>query len=235
MIQGAIDKILEMARVQQFEIDGRKYTSKSLFPVFKPEPEPLVVSTLTGLVNYIESNVDELHIPDEIIIHVKNPDQVELRSKLEDEFEMRSTYLVAVTAADKYPFAQFMDVESFIIRLQAMFVQDETTKAILKVVGNVENGVIKKFSDDGVTRQATVKTGVSRVVEIPVPNPVEMAPYRTFLEIEQPKSRFVFRMRSGEAPSCALFEADGGAWKNEAILKIREWLKYWVGEIAIIA
>lgn len=56
-----------------------------------------------------------------------------------------------------------------------------------------------------------------------MPNPVYLAPYRTFAEIEQPVSKFVFRMESG--PKAALFEADGGAWKNEAILKIKEYLQ----------
>jgi hypothetical protein len=153
-----------------------------------------------------------------------------------EAFKQRATYIRASASPVKFPFGQFMDVESFIIRMQSMFVQDETTATILKIVGNVGDGVIRNFADDGVTQQATVKTGVSRVDNIPVPNPVELAPYRTFLEIEQPKSRFVFRMISGaESPVCALFEADGGAWINEAIIRIREWLKDRVGGIAIIA
>lgn len=56
-----------------------------------------------------------------------------------------------------------------------------------------------------------------------VPNPVELAPYRTFLEVEQPESQFIFRMKDG--PRCAIFEADGGAWRNQAITNIREYLK----------
>ena len=31
--------------------------------------------------------------------------------------------------------------------------------------------------------------------------------------------------RDGETPQCALFEADGGAWKIKAIEAIRGWLK----------
>ncbi|MEB9776454.1 hypothetical protein P4K25_31445, partial [Bacillus cereus] len=56
-----------------------------------------------------------------------------------------------------------------------------------------------------------------------VPNPVQLSPYRTFVEVEQPESKFVFRMREGAR--CGLFEADGGAWKLEAMNNIKEYLK----------
>ncbi|MEB9782308.1 hypothetical protein P4K16_30685, partial [Bacillus cereus] len=54
-------------------------------------------------------------------------------------------------------------------------------------------------------------------------NPVQLSPYRTFVEVEQPESKFVFRMREGAR--CGLFEADGGAWKLEAMNNIKEYLK----------
>lgn len=67
------------------------------------------------------------------------------------------------------------------------------------------------------------KTGVAKLNDVVVPNPVTLAPYRTFPEIEQPKSKFIFRMQSG--PTATLFEADGGAWRNEAMKNIKVWLK----------
>ncbi|KHO31340.1 hypothetical protein OR63_10900, partial [Clostridium tetani] len=77
--------------------------------------------------------------------------------------------------------------------------------------------------DDGVSQAATIKTGVASVNEVKVPNPVVLAPFRTFPEIEQPESKFIFRMQSG--PRAALFEADGGAWRNEAMIKIKAYLE----------
>ncbi|MGV8103295.1 hypothetical protein ACE15I_33430, partial [Bacillus thuringiensis] len=69
----------------------------------------------------------------------------------------------------------------------------------------------------------TVKTGVASRGNAKVPNPVQLSPYRTFVEVEQPESKFVFRMREGAR--CGLFEADGGAWKLEAMNNIKEYLK----------
>ena len=87
--------------------------------------------------------------------------------------------------------------------------------------------------DNGVSQQTvTTAGGVVLVGTAPVPNPVTLAPYRTFREIEQPESLFVLRMRTGkdgEKPTAALFEADGGSWKLEAIKRIAAYLREQVG------
>ena len=79
-------------------------------------------------------------------------------------------------------------------------------------------------ADDGMTQQVTARSGISLVQQVPVPNPVELVPFRTFTEIEQPASPFVFRMRrDGDAIMAALFAADADMWKREAILNIRDY------------
>jgi len=71
---------------------------------------------------------------------------------------------------------------------------------------------------------------------VAVPNPVTLRPYRTFSEVEQPASQFVFRMKTGgSSPSCALFNADGGAWALEAIENIKRWLSDRLPEWDILA
>ena len=55
------------------------------------------------------------------------------------------------------------------------------------------------------------------------PNPVTLRPYRTFNEVEQPASQFVFRIN--KLANLALFEADGGKWKLEAVESIANYLK----------
>jgi len=131
-----------------------------------------------------------------------------------------------------------MDIEKFIISLQSMFVQTDASAEILRIIGNLKDGTVKSLADDGVSQSVTTKTGVATVGEVVVPNPVALQPFRTFPEIEQPESLFVFRLMSGgenAKPSAALFEADGGGWKNEAIQKIKTWLSDEVSGIPIIA
>lgn len=235
MIKEAIEKIESMAAAVINVVENRTYSNKPVHPVMEPSPKVLALGTLTGLRDYLSVNVDEL-APDALILHIHDYKSVSLISRLKEPWRDRDALIHAECDTFKFPFGQFMDVENFIIRMQSQFVQDENTAAILKIVGNVTDSIVKQFNDDGVTQQATVKAGVSRVENIAIPNPVTLAPFRTFLEIEQPDSKFVFRMRSGnEAPACALFEADGGVWKNTATLRIKEWLTEQTKDIAIIA
>lgn len=52
---------------------------------------------------------------------------------------------------------------------------------------------------------------------------VQLKPYRTFIEIDQPESEFLLRLHDGM--KVALYEADGGAWKLQARTNIAEYLK----------
>lgn len=99
---------------------------------------------------------------------------------------------------------------------------------ILKFAGTVEDGTVTDYSDDGVTQKATVKTGLASKTDAIVPNPVSLRPYRTFLEVEQPKSDFIFRMKQDkyDGVQCAIFEADGGAWQNAATKAVKNYLEY---------
>ena len=111
--------------------------------------------------------------------------------------------------------------------MQSKFVDDETTnkELILKFAGTVEDGTIAQYGDDGVTQKATVKTGISSKSDAIVPNPVYLRPFRTFIEVEQPASNFIFRMDNKCGVTCALYEADGGAWEMEAMQNIKAYLE----------
>lgn len=52
---------------------------------------------------------------------------------------------------------------------------------------------------------------------------VRLTPFRTFSNVEQPASDFLFRIKEGG--TAALFEADGGAWENEARRNIAMFLR----------
>ena len=78
------------------------------------------------------------------------------------------------------------------------------------------------------TQKATVKTGIASKSDAIVPAVVNLKPFRTFLEVEQPSSDFIFRMKEDrytEGVQCAIFEADGGAWKAEAMANVKAYLQ----------
>ena len=235
MIKEAIEKIEEMAAPVYEEIDGRMYSSKSFVPVYKPMPETLSLLTLTGVRDFLYRNIDVI-APERLFIHVVGHVNVRIMSTADSGFLQRPVHAEATAMTPVIAFERRLSIESFIIQLQSMFVKTPERDNLLKFIGNLKAGFSKTMTDDGVSQSVTAKTGVTMVSEVEVPNPVTLQPYRTFAEIEQPASDFVFRIHGGEGePTCALYEADGGAWKLTAIERIAEWIKTSLPDVAVIA
>jgi hypothetical protein len=96
---------------------------------------------------------------------------------------------------------------------------------------------VRETVDDTVGQEVKTARGVVMSERTKVPNPVLLAPYRTFREVTQPESLFVLRLRSGDGdkPRCALFEADGGTWKLEAIQNVATWLRAAITSVRVVA
>ena len=91
------------------------------------------------------------------------------------------------------------------------------------MIGNLREEKVNQQTDDGVSQSVQINSGVASVSEVKVPNPVVLSPYRTFQEVSQPASTFIFRMREGM--KSALFEADNAAWQVDAKQYIKEYLQ----------
>lgn len=230
MIKEAIEKVLSLSKhiapIQTVEIDGRTYTSAELTKISKPLIGDIEVHNLSGIVEYLQSDFDK-RLP--VIIHVISPTKVDVLTGLNGDLN-RSTLITATALLPSIKFNSYYDLESFNILLQSCFVPfDPSTgipndrEAVLRLVGNVKDEQVATYGDDGISQQVTAKTGVATVEQVPVPNPVHLKPFRTFVEIEQPLSSFVLRMKEG--PTAALFEADGGAWKVTAIAEIKAYFQ----------
>ncbi len=216
------------------ELDQGTFSKINLTKVKQSVAETLVISTLTGLVDFIKSDIDELGIP--LLIHVKSPKQVALYGPLNMDRNREEFLLVQADLPHNITYGDYLDTEKFNIMLQSSFVDTGDKSILLKYTGLVRDEAVKDTGDNGISQKVTIKTGIASVGEAEVPNPVTLAPYRTFTEIEQPDSKFIFRMKDG--PRAAIFEADGGAWRNKAILSIKEYLKKELGgldDIEIIA
>lgn len=215
MQKDAIEKIVELSPANLKEVGECIYSDKRLFLIDRPVPETLVVFSLAALEEYVLTQEPA----SKYIIHVHGPGRVDVLSQLSVDYRQRESLLSAQRIYDSFSFGVWHSVEEFVINLQSMFVQDESTAKILNLVGNITTEAKQIVDDDGVTQRVTAKAGLARVEEREVPNPVVLRPYRTFPEVEQPESKFVLRV-DAKGPSCALFEADGGAWKIEAVSSI---------------
>ncbi len=230
MIKEAIEKILtlskHMAPIQTVEINGRTYTSAELTKISKPLISSIEVHNLSGIVDYLQSDFD-YKLP--VIIHVISPTKVDVLTGLNGDLN-RSKLIEASALLPRIRFNEFYDAESFNILLQSCFVPADLNnpipndrETVLRLVGNIKDEQVMEFGDNGISQQVSAKTGVATVENVPVPNPVHLKPFRTFVEIEQPVSSFVLRMKKG--PEAALFEADGGAWKVTAIAAIKDYFQ----------
>lgn len=231
MIKEALEYIVGLGEAKIHTVmldDGTcgKFSDKQLHRIM-PEvyyAKGIEMTTLSSLVEYIKSGVDEMS--DRMIIHVASPTSVSLYSCL-DEYRKREKLVDVVAEIPSFPFGKFIGHEDFTINVQSKFIDDPATDRalILKFAGTVESGTVAQYSDDGISQKATVKTGIASKGDAVVPSPVRLMPFRTFVDVKQPASDFVFRMKEvGDSIHCALFEADGGAWKSFAKENIKEYL-----------
>lgn len=233
MIKEALQYIVGLGEAQEHRINCDTYSDKPLYRIdpYYPKAVAVEMHTLTSLVDYIKAKIDSM--PEKMIIDVRSPEKVVLYSQLDDNRD-RETLVVVEARIPSFPFDSFMDQERFTINLQSKFIDDPATDRalILKFAGTVEAGTVAEYGDDGVTQKATVKTGIASKGDAIVPNPVKLRPYRTFLEVPQPASEFIFRMKQDkyDGINCAIFEADGGAWKMAATTSIKEYLQFELGD-----
>lgn len=208
-----IEKIQELCPANEHEILGLAYSDKKLHLIEPPLIDTVTVHTLTAVEEFCRKELagSEGHY----IILVESPGRVMIMGDADVSYRNREQPLRAELQASPFPFGKFLPVELFIIALQSQFVQDATTAAMLALVGNLTTTSESKTLDDGVSQSVEARVGLSKLQNVVVPNPVQLAPYRTFIEIEQPLSDH----------TCALFEADGGAWKNVATSRIKDRLE----------
>lgn len=232
-----VEAIQDNYKTDVVMVDGMEFASKPVFnPPLPHEPlaAALVVSTLTGLVDYWRGFIAP---GPEHVIHVASYHVVNLLTAIKGAKREREQFIQANCGSSPFKFGQFMPHSEFMIAIQAMFADYGDRSKVMRILGTVKDEAARISNDDGVTQKVTASTGIALSQEVALPNPVMLKPFRTFLEVEQPPSLFVLRVNSvpNQLPQIALFEADGGQWKREAILAIREYLAEKINGTPIIA
>ena len=229
MTRDALQYVVGLSEANLLTINGDTYTDKQIHRIDNElRATAIEMNTLSSLVDYAKAFTNEMS--DQMLVQVVSPTEVKLISCLDGD--RKRECLVNVKAmVPEFGYGRYMDHESFIIALQSKFIDNDDRALLLKFAGTVKDESIAQYGDDGVTQKATVKTGISSVGDAIVPNPVHLRPFRTFIEVEQPESAFVFRMRQNNGVECAIFEADGGAWKNEAMRNIQKYLGFALEEL----
>ena len=233
-----VQKVIDVAAPVEIDYLARKYTSKPVHLLVPPATQPVQVSTLQGLVDLYAGDLNEIKSkPRSVLIHITSPTSVAIVAKDPDPWERYPVYAIAEypKSCQQFPFGQFIDPEKFIIAAQICFQRvkienDDGTMAkdldyVLKIAGSISAGRTRDNVDDGITQTVQTKQSVVLKSEETLRPIVNLAPYRTFAEIDQVVSRFIFRAHGDEeGAELALFEADGGRWRLAAVTAIAAWL-----------
>lgn len=111
--------------------------------------------------------------------------------------------------------------EEALIELRSLFIPNDGTKYLLDLLSRITDEKSVSSKDNGVTQTVEARQGVALNAMVEVRPRVQLRPFRTFLEVEQPESEFLLRVDADKG--IGLFEADGGVWKLEAKRNIADY------------
>lgn len=225
-----IERLVLAAAQKTIEIDGVEYATTQLFNPRKPEPEPkpIELSTLSSLCDFVTCGQDMDYTEERgRFVHVASPTLVRLCTGIFGEFNQRAIIAEAKSPVRTFSFGTWMPQDAFVIGLQTCFVEGAGRDELLRFVSSTRDEAVRTSDDDGVSQVVTAKRGVAMVREVTVKNPHMLKPFRTFVEVGQPLSPYILRVRNGAtgAPEFSLWECDGGAWQVEAVSSILDMLR----------
>ena len=195
-----------------YDIHGEKYSDSALHRIapYVPHPEKLNVTGLDSIVKLVRTEMKKVTLP--VFIRVDGPTAVTVLTALDSDMKRDVLFHAE---CDVPGFKEgFRGYENAIIEIRSKFIPCDDVDYLLDLLAriNKENGVTT--TDNGVSQTVEARTGVSLKQMVNVRPRVKLAPYRTFLEIEQPASEFLLRL--DDDGDVGLFEADGGMWKLQA-------------------
>lgn len=233
MIEEALRYLVSLGKPHIHQQEDLTYSDEKLTVIAPPEKPTVLVNTLQGLVDLVKTaKIDHID-GGTVAVHIVSPTQVDVIDTDADPYGRRHVFVRATVPAEgKFAFGQFLDPERFIIGLNANFQyvavdgQDNDWAYVLKVASNIAHEESLSLADDGVSQTAAMKQGVVLRTTETLKSRVNLAPYRTFVEFDQPVSMFLLRAAKNarDEITLALFEADGGRWKLKAADAIKEWL-----------
>lgn len=214
-----IEKIEDMTGPKVIETDHGAFSDKQLHRIEDRLIDTTKLSSLSGLATMIKQEMNDFNIP--LFVRVSSPEKVDVLGAVRYDMQREMPY-TAIAKFIGFDYDRYMSIENMIICLKSRFAPTEDRDYLVQLLGNITDQQSVQTKDDGITQSATIKSGIQLVGEQRIKPIVSLKPYRTFLEVEQPESDFLIRLKDGSA---ALFEADGGAWEREVVKNIADKLR----------
>jgi len=231
MLKEFVEKLIDLANPEIYEINGDTYTTNQKLvrvPEYIDRLKRIDFSSLDGIVQAIRVEIERNEIFEPLFITILSPSDVIVFTTLRDDLDR--DYLYRAAPDLPRPFEKWSDHDDAIIMLRSQFVPNEDVDYLLDLCSRISSNDSVKSEDNGVTQEVSVTAGVAlRKYEI-AKSRVSLMPFRTFLEVAQPESEFILRVKAGnielgKQPQIGIIEADGGAWKLQAKKNIAEYFR----------
>lgn len=221
-----VQAIVDNAQPKVVSVNGREYSTAQVFNAPLPEqpnfPE-VGLYTLDSLVDYIAANRDSINLKGATIWAYSQVAQ--LVSQPNGEKRQRDVYAKASAQVSGYNFGGYQSIEDFRIALLTQFKDTADRETVLRFIAKVSDEHVATSEDNGVSQSVTIRSGIATHQQQTVPSPIQLAPIRTFIEVEQPTGHFLFRMKQekDKLPTSTLFELHTN-WKRDAAVAVKKYL-----------
>ena len=231
MIKAALEYLNKLATPQTYEINGDTYATVGMSRVAPhiDRPDEIKFHSLDSITQAIKTEIDREEIPKPLFVSVNRHDLVEVFTTYRtDNMKRDSLYEARPELPDHFP--TWSEHDDAIIMLRSRFIQNAGTEYLLELLSRVSNEDTVSSEDNGVTQKVTATKGIAMKQIYDVNGRVTLAPFRTFLEVAQPESEFILRVKQGDKEKdvpmkIGIIEADGGAWKLKAKHNIADYFR----------
>jgi len=231
MLKEAIEKIVSLATPEIYEIDGDTYTTKAMDRVAPHINQPKVIafSSLDSIVAVIKAEINRAEITKPIFVNIDSHEHVKVFTTYRYDNLARDDLYVAGADLPR-PFATWSGHDDAIIMLRSRFVPNNDVAYLLELLSRISSDDSVASEDNGVSQKVSATVGIALKGFENIRPRVLLAPYRTFLEVGQPESEFILRIKAGSKddgtpPQIGIIEADGGAWKLTAKSNIANYFR----------
>lgn len=228
MLKEAIEKIVSLANPVVTEVGGVPYLidKEGGYTQIKPDLEmvdTITLSSLDAMVKFVTREAARL--TDSILfLTIPNHMTVECFTSPDKGSRNLRTYLYEAKATDVPGWAEKMQLgfEEAQIALRTRFQPTDDIQYAQKLLSDITTGCKVTYNDNGVATTIVTQQGVALQGKTTIRPIINLRPYRTFQEVEQPASDFMIRVNDRYI---TFIEADGGMWKLAARETVKAYLE----------
>ena len=185
-------------------------------------PDTLPLNSLDALVKLVKTEASEMDTP----LYITIPDHMTVRCFGQPDAAARYFrqvyYEARATDVPGWSDKVQLGFEEAQIALRTRFQETKDTVYAMKLLSDICLGAKVTYNDNGIATTVVTQKGVALQTNEAIRPIVNLKPYRTYQEVEQPES--IFLIRVGER-GISFTEADGGMWKLKARETIKEFLE----------